>query len=149
LRRRGAGRFNLTATAPADIDGLSLEALKALVLQLLSQVTDQDRLIAELREENARLKGLNGRPRIKPSGMENASEVKRLGKRGDHRRRGKIAPRVAIEDRVIKAQVPPDSRFKGCETFVVQDIVLNRSATDASAGSRRMEPWCWLPCQPA
>jgi hypothetical protein len=50
------GRFNLTATAPADIDGLSLEALKALVLQLLSQVTDQDRLIAELREENARLK---------------------------------------------------------------------------------------------
>jgi hypothetical protein len=32
------GRFNLTVTAPADIDGLSLEALKALVMQLLSKV---------------------------------------------------------------------------------------------------------------
>jgi hypothetical protein len=121
-------RFNLTVTAPADIDGLSLEALKALVVQLLSKSAEQDRLIAELREENARLKGLNGRPRIKPSGMENASELKRPGGRGKHRRRGKIAPRVAIEDRVIKAQVPPGSRFKGYETFVVQDIVLNAAA---------------------
>jgi hypothetical protein len=69
LRRRGEGRFNLPVTAPADIDGLSLEALKALVMQLLSKSADQDRLIAELREENARLKGLNGRPRIKPSGI--------------------------------------------------------------------------------
>ena len=88
LRRRGAGRFNLTVTAPADIDGLSLEALKALVVQLLSKVADQERLIAGLREENARLKGLNGRPRIKPSGMEDASEPKLPGKRGKHRRRG-------------------------------------------------------------
>jgi hypothetical protein len=111
LRRRGEGRFNLPVTAPADIDGLSLEALKALVMQLLSKSADQDRLIAELREENARLKGLNGRPRIKPSGMENPSELKRPGERSNPRRRGKIAPRVAIEDRVIKAQVPPGSRF--------------------------------------
>ena len=125
MRRRGAGRFNLTVTAPADIDGLSLEALKALVVQLLSKVAEQERVIAELREENARVKRLNGRPRIKPSGMENASEPRRPGKR---RRRGKIAPRVTIEDRVIKAQVPPGSRFKGYEAFVVQDIVLRAEA---------------------
>ena len=56
--------------APADIEGLSLAALKALVVHLLSKVAEQDRLIADLRQENARLKGLNGRPRIKPSGME-------------------------------------------------------------------------------
>ena len=128
MRRRGVGRFNLSVTVPADIDGLSLEALKALVVQLLSKVAEQERLIAELREENARLKGLNGRPRIKPSGMEDASEPKRSAKRGKHRRRGKIVPRVAIEDRVIKAQVPPGSRFKGYESFVVQDIVLRAEA---------------------
>jgi len=122
------GRFNLTVTAAADIDGLSLEALKALVVQLLSKVTEQERLIAELREESARLKGLRGRPRIKPSGMEDASKPKLAGKRGKHRRRGKIVPGVAIEDRVIKAQVPPGSRFKGYETFVVQDIVLRAEA---------------------
>ena len=128
MRRRGWGRFNLDVTGPADIDGLTLEALKALVVQLLSRAADQERVIAELRDENARLKGLNGRPRIKPSGMENASEPKRPGKRGKRRRRGKIAPRVAIEDRVIKAQVPPGSRFKGYESFVVQDIVLRAEA---------------------
>src|SRR6476646_3165766 len=105
LRRRGLGRFNLTVTAAADIDGLSLEALKALVVQLLSKVTEQERLIAELREERARLMVLRGRPRIKPSGMEDASKPKLAGKRGKHRRRGKIVPGVAIEDRVIKAQV--------------------------------------------
>jgi len=115
-------------TAPADIDGLSLEALKALVVRLLSKVGEQERLIAELREENARLKGLNGRPRIKPSGMEDAREPKLPGKRAKRRRRGKIVPRVAIEDRVIKAQVPPGSRFKGYEMFVVQDIVLRAEA---------------------
>ena len=128
MRRRGWGRFNLTVTAPADIDGLSLEALKALVVQLLSKVADQERLIADLREANARLKGLNGRPRIKPSGMENASEPKRPGKRGKRRRRGKIAPRVAVEDRVIKAPVPAGSRFKGYANFMVQDIVLRAAA---------------------
>jgi hypothetical protein len=128
LRRRGVGRFNLTVTAPAGIDGLSLEALKALVVQLLSKVAEQERLIAELREENARLKGVNVRPRIKPSGMEDASQPKRRGKRRKHRRRGKIVPRVAIEDRMIKAQVPPGSRFKGYETFLVQDIVLRAAA---------------------
>jgi hypothetical protein len=92
---------------PSDIDGLSFAALKALVVQLLNRMAEQERLIAELRQENARLKGLNARPRIKSSGMEPASEPKPPGKRGKRRRRrGKITPRVAIEDRVIKAQVP-------------------------------------------
>jgi hypothetical protein len=44
--------------APTDIDGLSFAALKALVLRLLNRVAEQDRLIAELRAENPRLKGL-------------------------------------------------------------------------------------------
>ena len=48
--RRGAVQFNLDVPTPADIDGLSFAALKALVLQLLSQVAEQERLIADLRE---------------------------------------------------------------------------------------------------
>ena len=148
LCRRGAARFNLDMPTPADIDGLSFEALKALVIQLLGKVAEQERLIAELREEIARLKGLNGRPRIRPSGMESAREPPPPGKRGKRRRRGKIVPRVVVQDRVIKAQVPAGSRFKGYETYLVQDVVLRagRCATDGNAGSRRMGSRYWLAC---
>ena len=64
--RRGAIRFNLDVPSPSDIDGLSFAVLKALVVQLLNRVTEQERLIAELRDENARLKGLKGRANTPP-----------------------------------------------------------------------------------
>lgn len=129
MPRRGAVRFNLGVIAPANLDGLSPTELKALVVQLLGEVTEQKRLIAELRDENARLKGLKGRPQIKPSGMEKASEAKRSGKRSKRRRRGKVTPRVNVEEQIIKADVPSGSRFKGYESFVVQELVLRAQAT--------------------
>src|SRR5207248_7451566 len=38
--------------------------------------------------------------------------------------RGKIVQRVSIEDQILKAEVPPGSRFKGYEDFVVQELEL-------------------------
>ena len=92
------------------------------MLKLLAENTEQKRLIAELREEVARLKGLTGRPSIKPSGMEQGTPApdQRAGRRG----RGKATPRVSVEDWMVPAQAPPGSRFKGYEDFVVQDLVL-------------------------
>jgi hypothetical protein len=129
LPRRGAVRFNLGVTAPTDLDELSPAELKALVLELLGEVAEQKRLIAQLRDENARLKGLKSRPRIKPSGMEKASEAKRSGGRNKRRGRGKLRPRVRITEQIVKAAVPPGSRFKGYETFVVQELVLRAQVT--------------------
>ena len=108
---------------PPDIDGLSPSELKQLVLALLQENAEQKRVIAELREEVARLKGLKGRPPIKPSGMEKGT-TPNGGKRERHRGRGKATPLVSVEDEILKADVPAGSRFKGYEDFVVQELVL-------------------------
>ncbi|HMD59768.1 MAG TPA: transposase, partial [Steroidobacteraceae bacterium] len=109
---------------PPDIDGLPSAELKQLVLKLLEENAEQTRVMAELREEIARLKGLKGRPPIKPSGMENGTSPKPGGKRGRRRGRGKATPRVSVEEQILKAEVPAGSRFKGYEDFVAQEIVL-------------------------
>src|SRR4051794_7652094 len=107
---------------PGDLDALSPTELKALVLELLGKVAALEQTVAAQREEIARLKGLKGRPVLKPSGMEKASEPKPPG--SPKGRRGPVRPRVAVEDQVIAAPVPPGSRFKGYADFVVQDLVL-------------------------
>src|SRR3954452_22170548 len=107
---------------PGDLDALSPTELKALVLELLGKVAALEQTVAAQRAEIARLKGHKGRPALKPSGMEKASEPKPPHLRKG--RRGPVTPRVAVEDQVIKATVPPGSRFKGYADFVVQDLVL-------------------------
>ena len=111
-------------TAPAEISGLSNAALQQLVLKLLGENTEQKRAIVELREEIARLKGLKGRPDIKPSGMEQGTTPKRRDMRAGRRGRGKVTPWVSVEETLLSLEVPPGSRFKGYEDFVVQDVVL-------------------------
>jgi Transposase IS66 family len=113
---------------PADPDALSAAELKALVSALLSKVAELERVVAAQREEMARLKGLKGRPPIKPSGMEQATEPRPSRDRPGCRRRGKVEPRVAVEERVIRATVPPGSQFRGYQDFLVQDLVLRTEA---------------------
>src|SRR5215212_6122560 len=60
--------------SPPDLEDLSRAELKALVAQLLGEVAELKRTIAAQRDEIARLKRLKGRPRLKPSGMEESSE---------------------------------------------------------------------------
>ncbi len=56
--------------SPPDVDDLGLDELKKLVVQLLEQIAALTLENAALREEIARLKGLKGRPKLRPSGME-------------------------------------------------------------------------------
>ena len=114
---------------PADLDGLSHAELKNLVVALLEQVAEQQRMIAAQADEIARLKGGPGRPNIKPnakpSGMEKATEPKPDKPGGKKRRRGETKSKLSIsEERTIKVAAPPGSRFKGYTSFIVQDLVI-------------------------
>ena len=109
-----------------DIEALSLDDLKRLVLRQLEEVARLRVENAALREEIARLKGLKGRPKIKPSGMEKkAAERRKTKERRQQARRGKKNARLRIdEERILVAEVPPGSRFKGTEPYVVQDLLV-------------------------
>lgn len=113
--------------SPPDIDGLSLEALKGLVVRQLEEIAGLKSEITALREEVARLKELKGRPRLKPSGMDKkAAERRQTKARRKQARRGKKKARLRIdEDRRLEVEAPPGSRFKGTEDYVVQDLVIH------------------------
>jgi Transposase IS66 family len=94
-----------------------------MIVQLRAEVAGLRAENAALKDEIRRLKGLPPRPTLKPSGMEQASEPKPPSG-GKRRGRGRQRRRVAIEDRVLRAQAPVGSRFKGYESFFIQDLVL-------------------------
>jgi len=129
LLRLDSVRFIADVPLPAKLSELSRPELEALLVEVFVRVAGLEKIVGEQREEIARLKGLKGRPTIKPSGMDNATEPPKPAEMGKRRFRGKVTPRVKIEDRVVKAAVPEGSRFKGYEPFLVQDLVISATAT--------------------
>jgi hypothetical protein len=109
----------------SDLDSLTSAELKDLVLGLLAEVAALKQTVAAQREEIARLKGLKGRPTIKPSGMEQATTPSGTKPTRDKPRRGKLRPRVSVEDHTLRITPPAGSRFKGYEPYLVQDVVLS------------------------
>jgi hypothetical protein len=110
-----------------DLDTRSLDELKRLVARLLARVAALEEENRQLREENARLKGLPKRPKLAPGGMEQASGPDRPAKarrRGRKRRGGRRTPPVT-EERTLRVAVPPGSRRKGYEPYTVQDLLLS------------------------
>jgi hypothetical protein len=107
-----------------DVDDLGFDDLKKLVLKLLEENAVLGAEVAALREEVRRLKGLKGPPSLKPSGMDRETEARPKGGSGERRRGSKNARLAVDEVRVLEADAPAGSRFKGYEDFWVQELVL-------------------------
>ena len=111
-----------------DIDRLSDKELRALIVALLGKVASLEEKVATQAEEIARLKGLKGKPRIKPptpSGMDKETSRRAEREWREKQRRGAKKPSVPVEERVISATgIPAGSRFKGYESFTVQDFQI-------------------------
>lgn len=112
-----------------DVDVLSPSDVKRLLFGALEDNAQLRAQIGLLLDEISRLKGLKGKPDIKPpapkpSGMERSAE-KAARKANRKRRRGPKKPTVPVEQRIIAVKdVPPRSRFKGYELFTIQDLVI-------------------------
>jgi len=105
--------------------GLPRGKLEALAEQLLAENAALKQAVAELRAEVASLKGLKGRPRMKPSGMDKATEPGSAAKGQGRGAKGSKSERLSIDqEQVIKAAAPAGSRFKGYQDFLIQDLVL-------------------------
>jgi hypothetical protein len=107
-----------------DVEGLTTAELRRLVIELLGEVSRLAEENAALRDEVARLKGLKQRPKIKPSGMEQATTTRADKRKRKTKVRNTTAKRVVHEERVLAITAPPGSRFKGYEEFFVQDLRL-------------------------
>jgi len=114
---------------PLDLDAVSLEDLKKLVVQLMVEVTGLREENQQLRAENARLKALPKKPKLAPGGMDKASEPDKRARTREARRRrrkrqsGRRTPPVTVE-RTLVIEVPAGSRRRGFENYTVQDLIL-------------------------
>ncbi|MGH7120918.1 MAG: hypothetical protein ACREFP_18355 [Acetobacteraceae bacterium] len=130
-----------------SLSGLSRAELEALLVGLFGEIATLKRANSDLRGEIARLKDRKGRPSIKPSGMDKGTEPSKAAGKEKRRGRGKVTPRVTIEERVVDASVPEGSRFKGYEPFPVQDLVISvRAICKVSSPKPRMS--CAPDCRP-
>jgi hypothetical protein len=127
----------MSVSAKIPLSGLARGELEALAERLLAENAALKQALAELRAEVATLKGVKGRPTVRPSGMEKGTgpEPAAAG-----RGRGVKAPKIGRltihEERVIAAEVPAGSRFKGEEDSWsrIWCCVRTWSASAASAG---------------
>ena len=116
--------------SPPDLEGISTEELKRLLLEALAKIAALTDKIAALTEKNAalraeiaRLKGLKGPPAFKPSGMEKASPPPPRGKGGRGGGGGR-ARMAVVEEPLLGVSVAAGSRFKGYAIYEVQDLEI-------------------------
>lgn len=104
-------------------------ALMNLVEQLSTKVAQQAEEIQRLRDENNRLKGEQGKPKISPNVKANtavSSEKDRRVSKPHHKSNKQAQVKIDRVEvlTVEKESLPDDAQFKGYEDVIVQDVVF-------------------------
>jgi len=118
-----------------DPSSIEEEGVRQVVIKLMNMVDKQDGIIAEqaaemqrLRDEINRLKGEQGKPKIR--GNKAAVDLSSEKERRDSKPRNKLSKQDKIQiDRVEvlsvdREHLPADAQFKGYEDVVVQDVEI-------------------------
>ena len=93
----------MSASGKITLSGLPRGELEAVAGRLLAENAALRRAVAELRAEVAALKGVKGRPEVRPSGMEKATEPEPAGKGRGGAKVRKAGRLTVDEERVIAA----------------------------------------------
>ena len=111
-----------------------VDALVQQIAFLREVIHSQQQEVDLLKQEVARLKKHNGKPKIGPSALERPRRKRRKKKN----RGGASSKRKEVDDTVVvKApDVPEGSRFKGYADFTVQELVIETRTT-----RYRLEKW--------
>lgn len=117
-----------------DVDGIDNPELKKLVVLLLNAIEQElqkNRVLAEdnqrLRDELARLKGGNSKPRFPSKTQQNhSSEQERNEPRDWHKKSKQDQLTVTRTEPIVipASELPADAKFKGWERYYVQELHL-------------------------
>jgi hypothetical protein len=124
---------------PVDLSNIQDENARELIIRLMNLIEavsadlrDAQVEIQRLRDENNRLRGEQGKPKIKgnkpkPPRSNYSSEQERRKPKPRRKRAKKATIKIHREQtlEVDKTTLPQDAEFKGYESVVVQDIVFH------------------------
>lgn len=123
--------IDINVTADLDEARDIIRKLLNLIEALQQEIQEFKRINQQLRDENHRLKGEQGKPDIKPStkGAKNKNfssekERKKRKKRNKKSKKDRIKTHNRQVCKVDPAILPEDARFKGYQPVVVQDVIF-------------------------
>jgi hypothetical protein len=107
-----------------------VESLLGLMRQLLDRVQHLEETVQQLRDDNARLKGQQARPTIRPSALESPPPRPKEGPRPGSAKCAKQSQLRRLEEVVLlPPDLPPGAVLKGYEPYVVQELTMEVRAT--------------------